>query len=133
MKRILIILAAVVALCSCGASRNAGTASDGNPYSTKKITTDDRQEYPDFYSYLRGKVPGVQVSGTKIIIRGVNSVNSGTDVLVVVDGIKVNDPGSINVEEIESVNVIKDASASIYGFAGANGVIEVRTKGAGRR
>ena len=85
------------------------------------------------YSYLRGKVPGVQVSGTKIIIRGVNSVNSGTDVLVVVDGIKVNDPGSINVEEIESVNVIKDASASIYGFAGANGVIEVRTKGAGRR
>lgn len=85
---------------------------------------------------LQGKVNGVQISsgggpGTtpKVIIRGVTTVN-GSDPLYVVDGMPVgNNINFLNTNDIESMEVLKDASASaIYGTRASNGVILITTK-----
>jgi TonB-linked SusC/RagA family outer membrane protein len=87
---------------------------------------------------LSGLAPGVEVfesSGTptgkpRIRIRGDNSIHSSNDPLFVVDGvIGVSNIDLFNPNEIESIEVLKDASATaIYGARGANGVIIVTTK-----
>jgi TonB-dependent starch-binding outer membrane protein SusC len=90
-------------------------------------------------SALQGRVAGVAVTnnsgapggGVKIRIRGANSVNASNDPLYVVDGIALSSNGlaDINVNDIESMEVLKDASATaVYGSRGANGVIIVTTK-----
>ncbi len=86
---------------------------------------------------LQGRVPGVQVAsgggpGTtpKVMIRGVTSVN-GSNPLYVVDGVPLNTSNInfINNNDIESMEVLKDASASaIYGTRASNGVIIITTK-----
>ena len=89
--------------------------------------------YTSIGEYLKGRVPGLQVmktgSGYRYLIRGVSSINSPTDPLFIVDGMEVNDIDSINPNDIERVEVLKDASASIYGNRGACGVIMITTKG----
>ena len=89
---------------------------------------------------LEGKVAGVQVvtssgqpgAGAQITIRGQGSINADGNPLVVVDGIEYGDAGNlkqINPDDIESIDVLKDASSTaIYGSRGANGVIMVTTK-----
>lgn len=87
---------------------------------------------------LSGKASGVEIfenGGTpdgkvRIRIRGNNSINSSNDPLYVVDGvIGVNNINLLNPSEIESLEVLKDASATaIYGARGANGVIMITTK-----
>lgn len=87
---------------------------------------------------MQGRVPGVQViqnshspgGGLSVRIRGANSVLGGNEPLYVVDGfiggIGLN---SINPSDIESIEVLKDASATaIYGSRGANGVVIITTK-----
>ena len=85
---------------------------------------------------LQGKISGVQISsgggpGTapKVIIRGVTTVNGSTP-LYVVDGVPIGtDINFLNTGDIESMEVLKDASASaIYGTRGSNGVILITTK-----
>ena len=78
---------------------------------------------------LQGSTAGVNVSGEKIRIRGTGSITGSTDPLWVVDGI-IDASGNIpNDDEIESIQVLKDAaSCAIYGVRGANGVIVVTTK-----
>ena len=78
---------------------------------------------------LQGSTAGVNVSGGKIRIRGTASITGSTDPLWVVDGI-IDASGNIpNDDEIESIQVLKDAaSCAIYGVRGANGVIVVTTK-----
>jgi TonB-linked SusC/RagA family outer membrane protein len=86
---------------------------------------------------LQGKVAGVQVTGQggpgaqpRVLIRGISTINLTTDPLYVVDGIPMGT--SINFlsnNEIESMEVLKDASASaIYGSRASNGVILITTK-----
>ncbi|MBF4466816.1 TonB-dependent receptor [Flavobacterium sp. LC2016-12] len=65
---------------------------------------------------------------SSLLIRGFNSFGGGTSPLVVVDGIPDRDLNRINPDDIESVTVLKDASAAIYGVRSANGVILVTTK-----
>lgn len=96
---------------------------------------------------LSGKVAGVNVTsnsgepgvGTQIRIRGGSSLNASNDPLIVIDGVpmdnnKVGNTGSnllstINPQDIESFNVLKDASATaIYGSRASNGVIIITTK-----
>lgn len=89
---------------------------------------------------LQGKIAGVQViapggqpgAGATIRIRGASSLNGSKDPLMVVDGYPWGDAGQlkqINPEDIESIEVLKDASsAAIYGSRGANGVIIVTTR-----
>ncbi len=87
---------------------------------------------------LQGRVSGVQVTqsnsapggGLTVRIRGINSISSGNDPLYVIDGFPgVGDLNSLNPADIESIEVLKDASATaIYGSRGANGVVLVTTK-----
>ncbi len=77
---------------------------------------------------LQGKVPGVDVSGGKIRIRGVTTINN-TDPLFVIDGFIGGNMGTVHPNDIESIEILKDASATaIYGARGANGVILISTK-----
>ncbi|MFT4154219.1 SusC/RagA family TonB-linked outer membrane protein [Parafilimonas sp.] len=90
-------------------------------------------------SALQGRASGVSVSSAsgapggvvKIRIRGANSINSSNDPLFVVDGVALGSISfqDINVNDIESMEVLKDASATaIYGSRGANGVVIITTK-----
>jgi len=94
----------------------------------------------NFDQALAGRVSGVQISsvdGTpgaslNIVIRGGNSITGDNSPLYVVDGIPLEDfdPASISTNDIESFDILKDASATaIYGSRAANGVIIITTKG----
>lgn len=87
---------------------------------------------------LAGHVAGVQLSNSssqlgsspQIIIRGVGSISSATEPLIVVDGMPFDgDLNLINASDIESMTVLKDAASNaLYGARGANGVIMITTK-----
>ncbi|WP_289552523.1 TonB-dependent receptor [Olivibacter sp. 47] len=107
---------------------------------------------------LQGSVPGVVVTqtsgqpggGVSVQIRGNNSITAGSDPLYVIDGFplnndyslndagvttgsKINPLSTINTSDIESIDVLKDASATaIYGSRGANGVVIITTKSGSR-
>ncbi len=94
---------------------------------------------PSFADALAGRIAGVQVSsndgqpGTlpNIVIRGANSLTQDNSPLYIVDGFPIegNDNNAISPADIESIDVLKDASATaIYGARGANGVIIITTK-----
>ena len=117
------------------------------------VNMDELSEVPSssFDKKLQGRVAGVQVTAlsgqpggaTSMKIRGANSIMSGTEPLYVIDGVLMesqqnlswigspaeNGLSSINPNDIESINILKDASATaIYGARGANGVVIVTTK-----
>lgn len=86
---------------------------------------------------LQGKAAGVLVlntsgapgGNTTIRVRGMNSVMGGNNALVVIDGLQGGSLNNLNPNDIESIEILKDASATaIYGSQGANGVILVTTK-----
>ena len=97
---------------------------------------------------IQGRVAGTQIAAASgqpggalnIRIRGIGSINSGNDPLIIIDGVQVASVGgstqansnplaSINPNDIESIDILKDASAAaIYGAQAANGVIIVSTK-----
>lgn len=85
---------------------------------------------------MQGKVSGLTISGTAspnsgndFQLRGVASVNAGKGPLVVIDGIPGGDLRLLNQEDIQSIDVLKDASAgAIYGTRAAGGVILITTK-----
>ena len=86
---------------------------------------------------LKGKAAGVNIfsnsgqpgGSSRVIIRGMSTINSSTDPLYVVDGVVMEDFKFVNPNDIERIEVLKDASsAAIYGARGANGVIMVTTK-----
>lgn len=86
---------------------------------------------------LSGKISGVQVNNNSgrpggamnIVIRGHGSINASNEPLFVIDGVVGADISMVNPNEIESMNVLKDASSTaIYGARGAAGVVLVTTK-----
>lgn len=87
---------------------------------------------------LRGKASGVNIFSNssqpgaysnRVVIRGVSTINSSSNPLYVVDGVVMEDFHQLNPNDIERIEVLKDASsAAIYGARGANGVILVTTK-----
>ncbi|MBB4118911.1 TonB-linked SusC/RagA family outer membrane protein [Mesonia hippocampi] len=98
----------------------------------------EKQQLTSVTSAIQGNVPGVNLitsggqPGTNptIRIRGVGSINASADPLIIVDGSPFN--GNINAispDQVESMNVLKDAaSTALYGSRGANGVIVITTK-----
>ncbi len=91
---------------------------------------------------LRGKAAGVNIfsnsgqpgGGSRVIIRGISTINASSDPLYIVDGVAMEDFKYLNPNDIESIEVLKDASsAAIYGARGANGVILVTTKRGGKQ
>jgi TonB-linked SusC/RagA family outer membrane protein len=107
---------------------------------TSQISTDDFKDLPssDITQSMQGRVSGMSIvnnSGapgvsSKIRIRGSNSMLGNNDPLIVLDGVAVNmSINDINPNDIESIDVLKDASSTaIYGSRGANGVIVITTK-----
>ncbi|HWR75418.1 MAG TPA: TonB-dependent receptor plug domain-containing protein [Bacteroidales bacterium] len=89
--------------------------------------------YTSIYDMIRGEVPGVQVVGTQILIRGVSSINSSNDPLLVVDGMPVSSIDNISPRQVKSISVLKGADAAIYGTRAAGGVILIDLKGASDR
>lgn len=92
--------------------------------------------YPGYSNNaLQGKVSGVQLSNnaapgaaSEVKVRGLSSI-ANSNPLYIVDGVPQSDISSLNSEDIESVNVLKDAaSTAIYGSRGANGVVIITTK-----
>jgi TonB-linked SusC/RagA family outer membrane protein len=87
---------------------------------------------------LAGRLPGLftqQNSGqpgkdqSNIQIRGISSYRGGSSPLFIVDGVQQDDIGQIDMNEISSISILKDASATaVYGVRGANGVIIVTTR-----
>lgn len=110
-----------------------GSVSSVNP------ETINKQPVSSFEKSLQGRIAGVQIvndnnpgGAATIRIRGGSSIYSSNTPLLVVDGFPMGDAGNlkqISPEDIETIDVLKDASASaIYGSRGANGVIIVTTK-----
>lgn len=110
--------------------------------SVGQVGVSDLQKAPviSFDQALAGRIAGVQVSsedgqpgseGFNIVIRGANSLTQSNAPLYVIDGFPTEylQISSINPEDIKSINILKDASATaIYGARGANGVIVIETK-----
>ncbi len=107
--------------------------------SVGKVTTEELTQLSttDIGQAIAGRVAGVDVtsnsgapgSGTKIRVRGYGTINS-SDPLYVVDGFPVSDIDYLSPQDIESLEILKDASATaIYGSRGANGVVLIKTKG----
>ena len=88
--------------------------------------------YTNIYDLLVGRFPGVMVqrtaTGGSVIIRGGSSINMSNEALYVVDGGVTNNIDYIHPCDIRSINVLKDASTSIYGTRGSNGVVVIETK-----
>ena len=112
----------------------------------------ERHALGDINTSLQGKIAGLQITsnsgepgaGATVRIRGASSVNGSSQPLYIVDGVPINtetfkgglnDDGStfspladINPADIESIEVLKDGTASIYGSRASNGVIIITTK-----
>ena len=120
---------------ACGGQKAAAenlenSSSEARPAAVGvlKMTDKDATSYQTIYDFLRGKVPGVQVIGKKIQIRGVRSINAPGDPLILLDGNEIYDISTISPMDVESVQVLKDGDNTIYGMRGVNGVILITTK-----
>lgn len=101
--------------------------------SSLEVNDGQASTYSDIAEYLSGRVPGLVVTkrgnSYSFQIRGAMSLSAGTDPLVLVDGVETTDIGSLNPQDVRSVEVLKDAAAAtIYGTRAANGVILITTK-----
>lgn len=83
---------------------------------------------------LLGRLPGVEVrrvrGGLSVLIRGLSSFSTSNEALIIIDGVQSNGVtlASVNPEDVERVEVIKDGAAALYGVRGANGVLIVTTR-----
>ena len=144
MKKILFLVTMIACLSGCGTTNK--TSRDGDRvevgYGTQekdkltaavsnvKVRKTEAQTYSNMYDYLRGRVPGVQVTpDNRIIIRGIGTNSDNFDPLILVDGVQVTDLSNLDPTFVKSVDVIKDGSTAIYGMQGANGVIIITTVG----
>ena len=91
---------------------------------------------PNLAQALQGRMAGVSVvnSGTPgsqpiVRIRGISSITFGSDPLYVIDGVPTGNISNFDMQDIETIDVLKDASAAaIYGSRASNGVIMITTK-----
>jgi TonB-dependent SusC/RagA subfamily outer membrane receptor len=85
----------------------------------------------DILDVMKGRIPGVNIVGSQVYIRGINSLTGNNQPLFLIDGVPTSDVESVRsipVEDIDRVEVLKGPNASIYGVRGANGVIAIYTK-----
>ena len=153
-----LVIAAFVSLSACatGPTSQAGSPSPGDVVDDGYGEVDkehvlgsattvqgeaEGQSRPRTLIEMLSRVPGVRVwespeRGFEIQIRGVNSFQSGTQPLVVIDGMPFATDNrmlqNLDSTMIQSITVLKDAgSTAIYGARGANGVIVIKTKSKG--
>lgn len=97
---------------------------------------DSKTSYNSIIDMIR-KEPGVTIIGNSdggtmpsMYIRGIGTNTEHYQPLFVVDGLRTDDIMYVLPENVYSITVIKDGTSSVYGMEGANGVIEIKTKGA---
>ncbi len=98
----------------------------------------DKGAFSDASGMLQGKVAGLSITNPnggdpngsmEILLRGTNTLSAGQGPLIIIDGVSGADLKTINFQEVESIDVLKDGSAAaIYGTRGTNGVIIITTK-----
>ena len=112
------------------AERNQITGIYGEPDDI--IRAEDIPEgYTNVLQAIQGRVPGVDVQGNKVVIRGIKTIYGSTEPLYVIDGIPVDNVQTvlnIPIHDVDRIEILKGASTAIYGSRGANGVIAVYTK-----
>ena len=144
MKRICPLLLLLALACSCGPSKlyiprepseedvNLGyqkVRRKDSTSATSTVTVERGSSYSNIYDYLKGRVAGLEVNGTSIRIRGDRSLLGSNEPLILVDGMVTDDISNISPEEVDRIDVLKDASSTaIYGSRGANGVILITTR-----
>lgn len=144
MKKIYPLLLLAALACSCGPSMlNTKYESDDDDVNlgyqrirrrdsnsaTSTVKVERGSGYTNIYDYLEGRVAGLIVDGTSIRIRGDRSILGSNEPLILVDGIEMDDISDISPNEVERVDVLKDASSTaLYGSRGANGVILITTR-----
>ena len=154
MKRILTLVSTTLLLVSCGTAFQSSQGVTASQYndgeelvnigyqqvkkkdltaSVSKLNVGQEvSSYSNIFEYLQGRIPGLEVNGDKILIRGASSIYGDNEPLYIVDSVPVDDISHIAPINIKSVEVLKDAaSAAIYGARGANGVILITLKKAG--
>lgn len=103
-----------------------------------KVEALDKGAFGDASGMLQGKVAGLSITNPnggdpngsmEILLRGTNTLSAGQGPLIIIDGVSGADLQSINFQEVETIDVLKDGSAAaIYGTRGTNGVIIITTK-----
>lgn len=98
---------------------------------TNQIGTFDKKNkkktYSTIYDMLQ-EIPGVIVKGSSILIHNSRNMYGTVPPLIIVDGVPVADAGDILPSAVESIDVLKDSSASMYGSRGYGGVIIIKTR-----
>lgn len=124
-----------VVMVAYGTARKSALTNSVSQFGAKEL---ENRPVTNLLSAITGIAPGVTTNTTNgqpgtspaVRIRGFGSVNGSNSPLYVVDGVPFDyDIANINVDDIETVSVLKDAAAaSLYGARAANGVIQVTTK-----
>ena len=96
----------------------------GSPSCELKIG-EDANNYSNVIQYMQGRVPGVEIIGNKIEIRGPKTLMGSTDPLLILDGaqIDLNTLSSLSPLNLEKIDVLKGQETSMFGSRGANGVL----------
>ena len=127
----------VVEIINTGYQRLPKERSAGSFSNVTKEEIMNKSASMNVVDRMEGLVPGLAVnygsSNDKFLVRGLTSINASRTPLVVVDGVPILDYNSVqalvNPEDVESITVLRDATAaSIWGAAAANGVIVITTK-----
>jgi TonB-dependent SusC/RagA subfamily outer membrane receptor len=91
----------------------------------------DFSNYTDIYELIKEKFPTVQVvtanGGKQFVVRGTGTITGNNFALIVVDGIITTDISYITPCQLNTIDIIKDSGAAIYGSRGANGVVMITT------
>jgi len=123
-----------VVVIGYGTSKRANLTGAAASISSKDI---EERPVSRLENVLAGQLPGVDVQTTtgepgaalQIRVRGTGSLNASNDPLYVVDGVPVETLNGINPSDVQTIDVLKDASsAAIYGSRGSNGVVIITTK-----
>ena len=135
-----LVVLLTASMAACGPARGTGNKATPN-----SATSDEWRGQPAGRAeeLFVGRFPGVQVfqvpGGISVRIRGANTITGSTEPLYVIDDMPIEaGPGGalmgINPADIEKIEVLKDAgSTAMYGSRGANGVVLIRMKRAGRK
>lgn len=148
--RLLVVLGLLLAGCASSGLPEGDGADDGSAADERwragavsRLDPDEIAQAPALVleDLLVGRVAGLRVETRpdgrrEVIIRGRNTIYGSNEPLYVVDGVPLfhsaGGLAGLNPADIESIEVIKDGSAAMYGVRGANGVILIRTKRGGQ-
>lgn len=91
-------------------------------------TKKDYSAYSSVFDMIQREVPGIRIIGNKILIHESANIEGFVEPLFVVDGVYAKSVEDIKPSTVESIEILKDASASLYGYRAYGGVILIRTK-----